>query len=215
MTHEIKTFAFEFETKQDDAGQMLVEGYGSTFGGDPDAYGDVVAKGAFKESLKTRMPKMLYQHHPHRIAGVWDEAKEDGKGLYLKGHFINTTLGRDAYEEARSGALDSMSIGFSCTSADYDEKKGTRTLKGIELYEVSLVTFPANSNALITGVKEAPKTIRELEEILRDAGLSRQQAKAVAAGGFKALDQRDAEDLTPILEQLKTLTNSLKDIHNA
>lgn len=214
MKHEIKAFRFEqIEVKEDDTGAMLIEGYGSTFGGEPDSYGDIVAKGAFSESLKGRKPKMLYQHDSRRIPGVWDEASEDSKGLYLKGHFINTTLGRDAYEEAKSGALDSMSIGFYCRSAEYDEKKSIRTIKKADLFEVSLVTFPANSNALITGVKAADiTTIRQFEDFLRDAGgFSREQAKAIAARGFKALDaQRDAEDLTPVLTALTNLTQTFK-----
>jgi HK97 family phage prohead protease len=211
MQHEIKTFAFEFEAKQD-GDVMTIEGYGSTFGGDPDSYGDIVAKGAFKDSLKARLPKMLYQHDPRKLCGVWTEAKEDSKGLFLRGSFIDTTLGRDAYVEAKSGALDSMSIGFSCSSADYDEKKGTRTLKQINLFEVSLVTFPANTNALITGVKSIPTTIRELEDFLRDAGgFSRAQAKSIAVHGFKAAEeQRDADDLTPFLNRLTQLSPSIK-----
>jgi HK97 family phage prohead protease len=213
MKHEIKAFTItELEVKEAD-GDMLIEGYGSTFGGDPDSYGDIVAKGAFKETLKSRMPKMLYQHRSDSLCGVWEEAKEDSKGLRLKGRFIPTTLGRDAYIEAKSGALESMSIGFSCKSADYDDKKGIRTIKAVELFEVSLVTFPANTNALITGVKASDiNTIREFEDFLRDAGgFSREQAKAIAARGFKAMDtQRDAEDLAPLLTALTTLTQSFK-----
>jgi HK97 family phage prohead protease len=83
MKHEIKAFAFEFEAKED-GDAMTLQGYGSTFGGEPDSYGDVIAKGAFGDSLKARTPKMLYQHDPRRICGVWDEAKEDSKGLFCE-----------------------------------------------------------------------------------------------------------------------------------
>ena len=63
-----------------------------------------------------------------------------------------------------------MSIGFSVNDAAYDAKTGLRTLTDLILFEVSLVTFAANTNALIGSVKSMPTTIRELEEYLRDAG---------------------------------------------
>lgn len=216
MRTEIKTYRFTDMQVKADGDALAIEGYGSTWGGEPDSYGDVVAKGAFKDSLKSRMPKMLYQHRSDKLCGVWEEAKEDGKGLYLNGRFINTTVGRDAYEEAKSGALDSMSIGFRTLADEHSKDGKVRTLTKIDLFEVSLVTFPANGNALITGVKDdvtVPATIREFEDLLRDAGgFSREQAKAIAARGFKALDaQREAEDLAPILTALTDLTLKLKE----
>ena len=92
MAIEIKTFHFtEMQVKADgDAG--TIEGYGSTFGGDPDAYGDIVAKGAFADSIARTMPKMLYQHGSGKHAGIWKQGAEDNHGLYLKGNFINTLL---------------------------------------------------------------------------------------------------------------------------
>lgn len=206
MTIEKKDSAVRFELKATDDGSMTIAGYGSTFGGDPDAYRDLIAPGAFTASLRERMPKMLYQHDSSRICGVWDEAYEDSKGLYLKGHFIDTTLGRDAYQEAKSGALASMSIGYSTKSYTYDEDADVRTLQEVKLWEVSLVTFPANENAIITSIKHnMPGTIREFEKLLRDAGgYSLQQAKAIAADGWKAIDpQRPVgPDLTPLYDAL-------------
>lgn len=214
MKHETKTFAFEDIDVKEDGGALVIVGYGSTFGGEPDSYNDVVSKGAFAGSLAKRKPKMLYQHDARRLCGVWDEVREDGKGLHLKGRFINTTLGRDASEEAKSGALDSMSIGFRTLADETDRKTGIRTLNEVDLFEVSLVTFPANAAAVITDVRHAaPATIREFEDLLRDAGsFSREQAKAIAARGFKALDaQREAEDLAPLLTALTDLTLKLKE----
>ena len=200
MTTQFKTFRFsEMEVKTDgDAG--TIQGYGSTFGGDPDSYGDIIAPGAFKASLKQRMPKMLYQHDSGLIAGVWDSAEEDNHGLFLKGHFIPTTVSQNAYQECLAGALDSMSIGYRTNDQQYDPKTGTSTLTDITLYEVSLVTFPANENATISAVKSMPTTIRELEKCLRDAGYSRTDAKAIVQHFMaKEEDQRDAEpDLTPL-----------------
>ncbi len=217
MTKELKAFRFDDMEVKQDGDLMTISGYGSTFGGEPDAYGDVIAPGAFAETLRQRMPKMLYQHRSDKLCGVWTEAREDGKGLFLKGAFLNTTLGRDCYEEAKAGALDSMSIGFRTLAEELDKGSKVRLIKAVKLYEVSLVTFPANENARVIAVKgEPPQTIREFEELLRDAGgFSRERAKAIAAHGFKAEDaQRDAEDLTPTLTALTKLTTTLKGFYD-
>jgi hypothetical protein len=196
MTIETKHIELtEFEVKFTDAGYATIEGYASTFG-NTDSQKDVVLPGAFKDSLAQRMPKMLYQHDPHRIPGVWERAAEDSKGLILAGKTLNTTLGRDAAEEVRSGAIDRLSIGYTPTKAAFDKASGTRRLEQVKLWETSLVTFPANESAVITRVKQQrPETIREFEEFLREAGLfSREDATTVALRGFKALTTRGEPD---------------------
>ncbi|MBP3958352.1 HK97 family phage prohead protease [Gemmata sp. G18] len=197
----------EFEVKFADTGVATIEGYASTFG-NVDSQNDIVMPGAFKDSLAQRMPKMLYQHDPHRIPGVWESGAEDSKGLILVGKTLNTTLGRDAAEELRSGAIDRLSIGYSPTKSAFDKAKGTRRLEQVKLWEASLVTFPANERAVITGVKGAHENEREFEEFLREAGYSRDAAKIIVAKGFKALSgQREAGGeeavLTHILNQFK------------
>jgi hypothetical protein len=78
----------------------------SPHNGKPDAVGDIIAKGAFADSIAQSMPKMLYQHNSGMIAGVWKQASEDNHGLYLKGNFINTPLSQQAREECKEGALN-------------------------------------------------------------------------------------------------------------
>ena len=211
MKTEFKTFRFADMRVKTDADTGTITGYGSTFGGAPDSYGDVIAPGAFKSSLKLRMPALLYQHDTDRIAGIWDSAEEDNHGLFLKGHFINTTTSQNAYEECKAGAISSMSIGFSTLDQDYDPNTGIRTLKEIDLYEVSLVTFAANTNALISAVKHAPKNLRDFEKFLREAGYSRDDAISIAKHGFKAIDpQREAEpDLKALFDQLQAFKQSI------
>lgn len=213
MIEEFKS-GFQFEMKAE-GDAMTVEAYASTFGGAPDAYGDVIEKGAYVASLEKLMPKMCYQHNLKLLPGRWTDAAEDNHGLYLKGFFINTPLGHQVREEAKSGAIDSVSIGYKTVESIYDPKTGIRKLKKIDLFEVSFVTFPANPAALIASVKEAPTTIRAFEEFLRDAGYSREQAKSIAARGFKAAeDQRDAgDDLAALSKSLTDLTRKLKDVY--
>jgi hypothetical protein len=90
--------------------------------------------------------------------------EETKKGLRLKGRILPTQAGNDAYTLAKAGALTGLSIGFSTKKYEIDEKKKVRKLTELELYEVSLVTFPANEKATITNVKSRPDTIRAFEE---------------------------------------------------
>ena len=184
-----------------------VEGLGSVFG-NVDSYGDIVVPGAFAKSLASRQPMMLWQHKSDHVIGIWDEARETGDGLWLKGRILQTTHGNDAYELARHGAIKGLSIGFVTKDSAVDRKSGHRHLKTLDLHEVSLVTFPANDKANLTRVKSAPDNERDFEEFLREAGYARDAAKIIVARGFKALNgQREAE--VEAHTRLQTLINSL------
>lgn len=176
-----------FELKADGAGG--IEGYGSVFGG-VDTVGDTVDAGAFLRSLSVRKPKMLWQHDMSKPIGVWDDVAEDGKGLRLKGRFADTEKGREARALAEMGALGGLSIGFRTVRAEM--RGDVRALLEVDLYEVSLVTIPADGNAVITGVKSLA-TEREVEAALRETGFSRAEAKAFIARGWGGVrDLRDA-----------------------
>jgi len=195
----------------DDATTRTFAGYGSVFD-TVDDYGDVVVKGAFKKTLREakkngRWPKMLAQHgggwsgtgQDLMPIGVWTKLEEDDKGLYVEGKLSDTPRGNEAYVLLKDGALDAMSIGYTAKTYTVGTKpeEPRRTLKEIELWEVSLVTFPANAQALVDQVKacERIKTIREFETFLRDVGgYSAEAAKAIASGGFKAkTEPRDGD----------------------
>ena len=208
---DIKYLNFRTEIKSNDKGEATAfEAYGSTFG-NVDSYDDVVMKGAFLDTLNKRTPKILYQHDTSRVAGIMTAAEEDDKGLLIRGEFLNTTLGRDVREEVKSGAIDSMSIGFSIKEAEYDDR-GVRFIRDVELYEISFVTFPANEQAIVTSVKtDGVKTIREYEIFLRDAGFSKNDSKRFALYGFKTSEEieRDARD-SELKEALNNLNNKFK-----
>ena len=188
---EIKNFAVELKA---DADARTVEGLGSVFH-NTDQGGDIVMPGAFTKSLTKRNPAMLWQHKQDQPVGVWDEVRETPEGLWVKGRILNTALGNDAYELARHGALKGMSIGYATKDSETDRKSGVRKLKELDLFEVSLVTFPMNELATISRVKQKPADERALEEYLREAGYSRTEAKAIVAKGHKGLtDQREAGD---------------------
>jgi uncharacterized protein len=210
---EIKSLDLALKAEGDE-GEFT--GYGSVFDV-IDSQGDKITKGAFTGSIAERMPKMLWQHNMAEPIGRWTEAREDAKGLYLKGKLsTGTTRGRDAYALIKDGALDGLSIGYRVKAGGAMREGNVRVLKEIDLWEVSLVTVPALSVARLESVKSGSLTEEDLEDLLKDHGFSRTAAKAVVARGFKGyrdvlreagvpgpeIDQREADDLKRTLETL-------------
>lgn len=148
---EYKQVIFEKSKTKEDSEYFYFEGYASTFG-NIDNGGDIVVKGAFTGSLTQRLPKMVYQHDLKDPIGVYTYAYEDKKGLYVKGKMpLANSKCKDVSALIKCGAIDSMSIGF--TVDDYNIKDGKRYLTKLNLWEVSPVTIPMNSEALITSFK--------------------------------------------------------------
>lgn len=193
MSMKHKSFHLS-ELKTDDESRT-VEGWASTFG-NKDSYDDIVMPGAFAESIRARMPKMLWQHDSDRPVGVWTAAAETVQGLYVKGTLLDTTLGADVYKMLKAGAITDMSIGYATKEATYDQATGVRMLKKLDLWEVSLVTFPANDRANITMVKAAMEDIDAAADLLdRVTGM----CDAYAAG-----------DMQPTAEAMATVAQLVR-----
>ncbi|MGQ0664620.1 MAG: HK97 family phage prohead protease [Pseudomonadota bacterium] len=178
-------------------------GYASTFGGGPDRQGDIVEPGAFAVSMAEwkasgRLPPMLWQHDTTSVIGSWTSIAEDDIGLAVSGRLaLEVQQGREAYALLKMGAISGLSIGYSTEEAASDGKTGIRRLIRIKLWEISVVTLPANEAARVNAVKAAEriKTIRDFEAFLRDeGGFSHAAAKAIAWGGFKAKPEPREED---------------------
>jgi phage head maturation protease len=137
----------------------------------------------------------------------------DRCGLYVKGRISkDVQKGREAMALMRMGALDSMSIGFVTKQASQEGNGSVRRLDEVDLYEISLVTFPMNDKATVTDVKSLT-TEREFERFLRDAGYSRKEATAIALHGFKGLtDTRDAVADEAASEGVKTLMTQINQL---
>jgi HK97 family phage prohead protease len=198
----METKKLPFEVKADDDG--TITGYGSVFGV-KDGGNDIVVKGAFSASLgRDIMPKMLFQHDPNSVIGVWDEASEDDRGLRLKGRLaLKTKLGAEVHELMKMGAFDGLSIGYRVT--DEARESGARVIKSAELWEVSAVTFPMNKEARIDAVKAAEMTPREIERLLtQDAKLTRSFARTLIGVWQKsAQTTQDAGGLDEVAALLK------------
>ena len=216
---DIQHKSIPFEVKREPDQDGVFEGYASVFDV-VDGGMDVVSRGAFTKSIAGRKPKMLWQHDPSQVIGVWDEVREDERGLFVKGRLLkDVQKGREAMALMRVDAIDSMSIGYKTIAATEEGSGAVRRLLEVDLYEVSVVTFPMLEAAKITDIKSI-KTERDFEAFLRDAGYSRKEATAIALHGYKALEpQRDADvkeadtdSLKAIIDQLAHLQRSISNV---
>jgi len=200
-----------------------IEGYGSTFGGEPDSYGDVIAPGAFAESLADHkaagtMPKMFWQHDSWEPIGKWIDAKEDEKGLYLRGKLnMDVQRAREAHALLKNGDIDGLSIGYRIKEYSVDTESGVWTLERVDLREVSVVSIGANENAVVSSVKALKAahdlteklkagdrlTEREFETWLKGLGFSNSQAERAARVHLKG--QGDPAEAEQTLEFLRAL----------
>lgn len=167
-------------------------GYASVFGG-VDSYGDTIVKGAFESTLCSNgKPKMFFDHVWDLPVARIDVAKEDDHGLYIEWEMTpGMTKAADVQAALDHGTLDGLSIGGYLKKGDFEDTEGGRIIrKWTKLLEVSVVAFPADEAArvatksgidIIEAIEEA-STIREIEQLLRDAaGLSKGAATALVA----------------------------------
>lgn len=173
------------------------EGYASTFG-NRDHAGDVIVPGAFTKTLADNgLPKLFLGHDWSLTIGKIEHAQEDSKGLYISGRLnLAQTIGKDTYEAFKAGEMDSFSIGGMVAHSDMERTAEGRTIKSwTKLVEVSAVAVPCNDEARLTAVKslDGIETIRDLEQFLREGGLSRSTVQALIAKS-RDLFHTEAED---------------------
>lgn len=211
----------------DDGNFGYFEGYAITFG-NIDRDNDIAVKGCFAQSLKDfPNPKMCWQHDITNPIGSYVELKEDDKGLFVKGRInLGTRQGKEAYALLKAGDLDSLSIGYMPTEDGWAVKDGIRYLTEVMLYEISLVTIPANPEATIDEVKGRKitvedvkniKTKRDFEQTLRESGVFSNEASVKLASmlSFETKDsaskQRESVKKAKVAEA-RDLLNQLKNL---
>lgn len=194
------SFAVESKDLSEDLEYYYFEGYASTFG-NVDRGNDIVVSGAFEDSLKAEMPKMLFQHDMREVIGKYTKAFEDEKGLFVQGMMPKAhSRAKDVYALLKCGAIDSMSIGYEIDEQTIKGDK--RYLDKLKLWEISLVTIPMNAQAKITNVKsiEALSNQKDFERFLKDTyGMGKRERKALLSKAKSFVDLRDVDqkEVTP------------------
>jgi HK97 family phage prohead protease len=166
------------------------EGYASTFNGEPDAYGDVIAPGAFSESLKEHlqkgtMPKLFWQHDRGEPIGKWLSAEEDQKGLFVKGRLnFGVQRAKEAYALLKEGDIDGLSIGYRVLEYSVDSDTGVWTLEKLDLLEVSVVSIGANDSATVDSVKASRQTHELIERLKAGDRLQQREFETIFKGAL-------------------------------
>jgi len=154
MPHrELKFTALDLKRVDPDG---TFSGYASLFNAE-DMGRDIVLPGAFRDSLASRGAagiKMLFQHNPSEPIGIWEQLTEDARGLFARGRLmLDVARAREVLDLMRAGALDGLSIGFRAVVGQRDAKTGIRRLAKVDLWEISVVTFPLLPEARVAHVK--------------------------------------------------------------
>ncbi|WP_370931928.1 phage major capsid protein [Bartonella sp. DGB1] len=213
----METKAIKLEVKElAETGEF--SGYASVFGV-VDHSNDVVVKGAFKKSLDKHKSKgtnvaMLWQHKRDSPIGVWQEVKEDDKGLFVKGKLVTgTTQGRETYELLKAGALSGLSIGYFVR--DYEYIGGAKHLKEIELQEISPVTLPCNELARVEHVKSQKEIIAmetlEVKQLVEQSTKNLEEKTQKLEETFKKSLEQETKTLNSKLEKSEAENRQLKE----
>lgn len=176
-----------------------------------DYFDDVILRGAFEKSISEKKPVMLWQHDSDEPIGVYESITEDDIGLWVNGRLLlDLERAKEAYILLKNQAIRGLSIGFVPTLWEWETRENNRRirlLKEVDLWEISLVTFPANPKALVDDVKSV-KSVRDVEDVLREAGFSRNDAKILIAACKSA--QREADAETEEIKAAQKLLNLMK-----
>lgn len=215
---DLKYIDRPFEVKAvDDEG--IFTGYGSVFG-NVDSYKEIVSPGAFADSLAEwksagKLPPVLWQHRSGEPVGPYLEMNEDTHGLFVRGQLLvnDVVRAKEARALMKAKAVNGLSIGFVVREDSYDRVTGIRTLKKVDLWEVSIVTFPANPAAQVGTVKSAIDALEDLDALERylcqAGGFSRNQAKAYLHRVKSLSGQRQADEDVELRAALESLRETL------
>lgn len=163
--------ALRFDCKSLDASGVFT-GYAARFNS-ADLGRDLIVPGAFAESLAQRGAggvRMLFQHDPAEPIGVWLELREDARGLFARGRLISEIArGREVLSLMRAGAIDGLSIGFRTVEGRTNPRTGIRRISKIDLWEISVVTFPMHPGARVAAFKHERAAAQDLAATIRRA----------------------------------------------
>lgn len=172
MAHQFKTF----DMKADETGKIA--GFFSTYDKEPDSYGDIIEPGAFTDTLAKRAETghpfpLCWNHDFSEVIGACDSIEDTEKGPYVEAHFLDTQKAQDVRKAVQSGAVWQYSFAYDVLDRrdpTAEEKAAgiTNVLTKVDLFEVSVVTVPANQNAVVTEVKAGRRNRKADEEIIKN-----------------------------------------------
>ena len=181
MDHKYKSF--ELKAKEDETG--MIAGFFSTYDETPDSYGDIIKPGAFTETIKKREESghpfpLCFNHDFSQVIGAVDKIEDTEKGPYIEAHFLDTDLAQDVRKMLKSGAIYQFSFAYDVLGwenpSEEQRKAGVwNILTKLEVFEISVVTVPANQNAVATEVKSIePETKTGKRNSKKDADVINQ-----------------------------------------
>lgn len=172
MAHQFKTF----DMKADETGKIA--GFFSTYDKEPDSYGDIIEPGAFTDTLAKRAETghpfpLCWNHDFSEVIGACDSIEDTEKGPYVEAHFLDTQKAQDVRKAVQSGAVWQYSFAYDVLdrrdpTAEERAAGITNVLTKVDLFEVSVVTVPANQNAVVTEVKAGRRNRKADEEIIKN-----------------------------------------------
>ena len=192
MGIERKTLSFEIKGIDEETG--IFEGYAATFAKRPDSYGDIIDSGAFKKTLKEggKRVKILWNHNTMEPIGRPEKMTEDENGLHVKGKLsLGVQRAREVLALMKDGVITEMSIGYDAVTEAWE--KGIRHLKEIKLWDISPVTFAANPEASITGVKAELNRLLKSGRVLSASNVGKVQSAINALQALLDLAEGDEE----------------------
>lgn len=190
----------------------VIEGYAATFGGKPNSYREIVAKGAFTESLRTRTPKFLWQHYADTPIAKTLTIVEDDNGLFGTWQLAGTDAARNAYQLISEGLVEGLSIGFITREDTYNED-GVRVIQRADLYEVSAVTMPSQEAATITAFRANVPfhvLLQRGTEALATIGAEAKALHERRSADHRALNDRHVQAIARYLQEAEALAAELR-----
>ena len=163
--------------KADDNGK--ISGYFSTYDEEPDSYGDIVAPGAFTDTIKAREATghpfpLCFNHNMDAVIGTVDSIEDTEKGPLITASFLNTEKAQEVREMVKSGGVYQFSFAYDVKSweqpTEEQKAKGiANVLTKLDLYEVSVVVVPANQNAVVTDIKSGKRNSKKDADAIKQA----------------------------------------------
>lgn len=207
--------AFEIKQTEESDGFFRFEGLASTFG-NTDLVNDIVERGAFLKSIAAKLPIILWQHDMAEPIGMPEEIRETPDGLFIRGALpLEDDFVRGRVKpQMKVGSIRTMSIGFRVPKGGFEiDSDGVRRLKEIDLLEVSLVTFPANPQAMVTGFKAGNSiTVKDLSFINSDINTAKKLEKALSESGLFSVNA--AKKLVACLNSCESEADNTDNVEN-